>query len=429
MKRCLGAVLALLLTTTAAHGADDHWTAAWGAPPDSAGPALAGKTIRQVVRPGIAGSALRIRLSNLFGTAPVVIGPVHVGLHDGGARVRPGTGHALTFAGGRTVTIPAGASVLSDALDMAVPALQDLAVSLYLPGSVPVSTVHGVGMQTAFLAGGDVTAADTFKPDSTDDSRYFLTDVEVVPAREAQAFVVFGDSIADGVGAGLDKNARWTDALAARLQHTPDLASIAVVNAGIAGNRIVNDASDPFVGPSGLARFGRDALDKAGVRWVFIHEGINDITASHLLADPRQHVSIERIVDGIRTLVARARRQGLRVWAGTALPFEGSRMGERAFYSNAADAERHALNEWIRTAGIFDAVVDFDRALRDPAHPARLAPRFDSGDHLHPNAAGYEVMAGLIDLDRLRGDQRRQLKRTVSFSRATTRTASLSPQR
>lgn len=410
MRHLVHAILALLLTTALAHAADDgRWTAAWGAAPDSTGPALKGQTIRQVVRSSLAGSKLRIRLSNLFGAGPIVLGPVHVGLHDGGTRVLPGSDHTLTFMGSRTVTIPAGASVLSDPVDMATPALRDLAVSVYVPGSIPVSTVHGVGMQTAFLAGGDVTAAAEFKPDNTDDSRYFLTDVEVLPARAAAAFVVFGDSIADGVGSGMDKNARWTDALAARLQRTPDLASVAVVNEGIAGNRIVNDESDPFVGPSGLSRFGRDALDKPGVRWVFLHQGTNDIAASHLLADPHQKVSVDRIIDGIRTLVARARQRGLHVWAATALPFEGSRLGQRPFHTPAAEADRQALNAWIRTAGIFDAVVDVDVSLRDPAHPGRIAPRFDSGDHLHPNAAGYEVMAGLIDLERLKRDQRLQL--------------------
>jgi lysophospholipase L1-like esterase len=398
-----GLFLAATLALAPAHGANaqhpDGWSAAWAAAPDSPGPALPAQTIRQVVRTSVAGSRVRIRLSNLFGTAPLAIGPVQLAAHAGGGRIMPGSGHALRFAGQSSVTIAPGASVLSDPVDMQVSALQDLAVSLYLPAGAEVSTLHGSGMQTAWLStAGDATAAAGIEGAQTDDSRYFLTDVEVlgagVPGTGPRALVVVGDSITDGIGSGNDRNARWTDALAVRLQRAPDLATVAVVNAGIAGNLLLKDASEPFVGPSTLSRFERDALDKPGVRWILLHQGINDIAAATLLNRPADQISAEQVIAAMKTLAVRARARGVKVWAGTLLPFEGT----KRFYSDGAEAQRQAVNAWIRSSGAFDAVVDFDQALRDPAHPGRLLPAFDSGDHLHPNAAGYQAMAGLVDL-------------------------------
>lgn len=396
MKKLLNALLLSLTISTFAHCApNERWSPAWVAVPDSPGPALKGQTVRQVVRTSIAGSKIRIRLSNLYGSEPVTIGPVHLAMHAGGVQIEANTDRMLTFDGSRTVTIPVGASVLSDAVDMAVPALRNLAVSMYLSAPVAVSTIHGAGMQTAYMTtAGDFSAAPGFSVEQTDDSRYFLTDVEVLPAGEARTFVVLGDSIADGIGSGNDRNARWTDMLAVRLRGDPVLAPISVVNAGIAGNRILNDAAKPFVGPSALARFGRDALDKPGVGWILLHEGINDITASQMLTTPKDQVSVEQIIDGMKTLAARAHASGVRIWGGTLLPFEGT----RHFYSEAAEARRQAVNAWIRSSGAFDAVIDFDQAMRDPAHPNRLHPDFDSGDHLHPNEAGYKVMAETVDL-------------------------------
>ena len=380
--------------------ADAQWRPAWAAAPDSPGPALPPQIIRQVVRTSVAGTQVRIRLSNLFGTAPLTIGPAGVARHAGGAAIAPGSAQALRFGGMPTVTIAPGASVTSDPVAMRVGALQDLAVSVYLPQAVAVSTLHGAGMQTAYLStAGDASAAPDIAPARTDDSRYFLTDVEVLDAGPARALVVVGDSIADGIGSGNDRNARWPDLLAARLQDDAAHASIAVVNAGIAGNRILNDGAKPFVGPSVLARFERDALDKPGVRWILLHEGINDITAAQMLATPRDKVGVDQIIEGMRTLAARAHARNIKIWSGTLLPFDGT----RKFYSAEAEAKRQALNAWIRGSAVFDAVIDFDAALRDPARPGRLRPVYDSGDHLHPNAAGYAAMAGLVDLRLLDG--------------------------
>ena len=367
-----------------------NWVTTWTAPPDGAGPALQALTIRQIVRPGIGGSAVRIRLSNLHGTGPVTVGAAQVAQRAGGADIEVGSGQALRFDGQASVTIAQGASDTSDPVAMTVAPLRELAVSLYLPaasGTVP-STIHGAGMQTAYIArGADLSAAPVFPATETDDSRYFLTDLEVVAAANAQAVVVVGDSIADGIGSALDANARWPDLLAARLAPS----SVAVVNAGIAGNRLLKDASKPFVGASVLARFARDALDKPGVRWIVLHAGINDISAADMLAARSEQVSAQQIIDGMQTLIRQAHDRGLKICGATLLPYGG--VGKPFIHSAAGEAKRQAVNAWIRDAGKFDAVVDFDQALRDSGRSSRLAPAFDSGDHLHPNERGYHAMA------------------------------------
>jgi lysophospholipase L1-like esterase len=388
-----------LLTTTATAAPDQGWRTGWSSAPDSAGPALPAQTLRQVVRTSTGGTRVRIRLSNLFGTQPLDVGAARVGLSAGAARVVAGSDRALTFGGRPAVTIAAGGSALSDPVDLTVAARQPLAVSLYLPTPVAVSTIHGFALQVAYLkAPEDATGAADLPTAATDDSRYFLSDVDVLGPDTARTLAVVGDSIADGVGASSEREAGWPDMLAARLQAEPALATIGIANEGIAGNRILNDASKPFVGPAALARFDRDALDKPGVRWVLLHEGVNDITGARLLAAPADRVTVQQIEAGMRQLAGRARARGVKIWAGTLLPFAGT----KRFWSEEAERDRQALNAWIRTSGVFDAVVDFDAALRDPADPARLNPAYDSGDHLHPNDAGYRVMAQQVDLRLLR---------------------------
>jgi lysophospholipase L1-like esterase len=376
-----------------------HWVASWGAAPDSTGRAFEAQTVRQVVRLSIGGTQVRLRLSNLFGKSPVTIGPVHVALHADGSAIKPGTDRPVTFGGKPNVTIAKGGEILSDPVPMAVSALQELAISLYLPMQTGPATRHNTAIQTAFIAPGNVTTAASLPASEPDATRYFLTDVEVAADAQAGLLVAVGDSITDGVGSTDDRNARWPDALAARLQADPALASIAVVNAGISGNRILNDGFDPFIGPSVLSRFDRDALNKPGVRWVLLMSGTNDISAATMLTRPQDKVTAQQIIEGMKKLIARAHARGIQVWGATLSPRAGTKP---PFYSKIGETQRYEVNEWIRTSGAFDAVIDFEKALRDPARPDALRAEYDSGDHLHPNDAGFRAMADSIDLSLFR---------------------------
>ena len=255
-------------------------------------------------------------------------------------------------------------------------------------------------MQTAFIANGQVTAAAKLENSETDTSRYFLTDLEVATRADARTVVVIGDSITDGVGSTLDRNRRWPDKLAERLQADPALASIAVVNSGIAGDGLLNDTLAPFIGPSMLARFERDVLSKPGVRWVVVADG----KQRHQRVGHARYAEGQGIGatdhQGMPKLIARAHAKGIKVYGATLLPKAG--VGKPFIHTPEAQAKRDEVNAWIRSSGAFDAVVDFDRLMFDPARPDRLAARYDSGDHLHPNDAGFAAMAAAIDLRLLR---------------------------
>lgn len=398
ITRLAGALLFAACTLAgAAPAADASWTVSWSAAPGAAGTALQPQSIRQVIRTSIGGTGLRVRLSNLYGSVPLTLGPVRVGLHAGSGALVAGSDQALLFGGQASVTITPGASVVSDGVSMTVAPLQELAISLFLPEPVAQPTIHGAAMQTAYAAPGqDLTSALAFPLNEVSRRRYFISDLEVSGAGERRALAVVGDSISDGIGSTGGSNRRWTDALAERLQAMP--APVAVSNAGIAGNRLLRDGNEVYVGPSMLARFERDALAKPGVRWIILSAGINDISASELQPDaPAEQASAQQIIDGMKKLIRQARARQVRIWGATLIPYAGT----EGFYSAAGDQKRKAVNAWIRSAGAFDAVVDFDKAVRDPAHPDRLLAAFDSGDHLHPNDAGYKAMAAAIDLRRL----------------------------
>ena len=378
-----------------AAGADHRvWVDAWSAVPDTAGPALNDQTVRQIVRISASGSEVRVRLSNLFGNAPVTLGPARIALHASGADTVPGSDHALLFHGEPTVTIAKGESVLSDPVRLEVKALQNLAVSVYVPAAAQyhASTAHNAGLATAYITeSGDATAVAAYPRDEVSGMRFFLTDVEVSGPVAKAAVVTFGDSITDGAGSTQDANTRWPDYLAERLQAEPGLSAIAVANAGIGGNHILHDN----YGPSALSRFDRDALDKPGVRWIILLEGINDIGGSGFAWDAKDKVSSQQLIDGMKSLIARAHAKQVKIYGATLTPYGGSGW---PYHSVAGEKTREELNDWIRHSGAFDGVVDFDQVIRDPANPKKMLPAYDSGDHLHPSSAGYKAMAQAVNL-------------------------------
>lgn len=371
-----------------------HWVAAWSAAMDSPGPRLSDQTVRQIARISIGGSAVRVRFSNLYGDGPVTLGPIHIALRTEGSSTAEGSDRELRFGGKPTVTIPKGDSALSDAVTLEVKPLQELAISLYVPaGAAPgPSTLHNAGLATAYLTEhGDATTSTNYPGTEVNGSRFFLSGIEVAGPSERHVLVAFGDSITDGVGANPNTYERWPDHFAARLRADPALASVAVVNAGIGGNRVLNDN----FGPSAQARFDRDALDQPGVRWIVLLEGINDIGGSGQPASPKDDVSAEQIIDGMKALIARAHAKGVKIYGATLTPFGGAGW---PYHSSRNEQKRQAVNAWIRHGGAFDGVADFDQAIQDPAHPDRMLPAYDSGDHLHPNGAGFEAMAKAVDL-------------------------------
>ena len=374
-----------------------HWVATWAASPQgvplSGAPsvkAFTGQTIRQVVRVSMGGDTVRVRLSNEFGQAPLVVGAARIALSAGGARIVPGTSRLLTFGGDSSFTIPAGAPALSDPVVLHLPPLADVAISLYLPDSTAASTIHELSVETSYVSpAGDHTADATMPVDTASESWYFLAGLSVRAPGDAAAIVALGNSITDGYASTADSNARWPNILAAHLAAAPALGRLAVVDEGISGNRVLHD----HAGRSALARFDDDVLRQPGVRYVIVLEGINDIGFSSFADYKTQDVSAAEIIAGQEQLIARAHELGLMISGATLTPFEGC-----GYYTPAGEAKREAVNSWIRTSGAYDGVVDFDAVVRDPAHPSRFLPAYDSGDHLHPGDAGYRAMGEAIDL-------------------------------
>jgi lysophospholipase L1-like esterase len=398
-----------------------HWVGAWAAAPSNAGHGddvpgtrpLVAQTVRMVVRPTLGGHRLRVRLSHRHGDRPARIGQATVAVRDQGATAVPGTVRTLTFGGRQKVVIRPGRDVTSDPVRLGVRAGRDLLVSLHVPEVVESPTEHFVTNQTGYLSpsgsgnrtadeGGSAFVLRTGHAFSV--GWYFLAGVDVLAPRRTGAVVAFGDSITDGfqvAGSGpledpeaIDRNARYPDFLAARLRRAGVAQS--VLNSGISGNRVLADAETPWpYGDAALSRFGADAVRLPGVTDVIVMEGINDLGNDDALP-------ARELVRGLRVLVRRAQRAGLTVHLGTLPPTGGARDGE-GHGSQATAQRRRAVNRWIRTSGVADGVVDFDRALRDPGDPSRLRPAYDSGDHLHPSTAGYRAMARAVRLERLAG--------------------------
>jgi lysophospholipase L1-like esterase len=421
LRIVVGLVIFSVFAASAASAAEKsgtgaHWVSAWATsvhiplqfPGMPGEPSLEDKTIRMVVRPTISGSKLRIRFSNEFGTSALSIGAAHVALTDEDTKIQPKTDHALTFGGKPSVSIPPGAPILSDPVELSVKAFSEISISIFLPANPAVLTWHSPGQRQSYVAGpGDLTANPELPGAEHKNAWYFLSSVEVWATASTTAILALGDSITQGTSMKANElYTDWPDQLARRLAGQEG-SEIAVVNEGIGGNRVLHDAA----GVSALARFDRDALAQPGVTTLFLLEGINDIGFPRIrfaefknLPAPRenpfasQKVSAEEIIDGLKQIIGRAHAHGMRVFGGTLTPFEGT---------NSYDAEgeviRLEVNKWIRTTDAYDGIFDFDALVRDPAHPSRLQEVDDSGDHIHPSPAGYKAMAGSISLSRLRG--------------------------
>jgi lysophospholipase L1-like esterase len=380
--------------------ADDGWVRTWGTSPqepDTALESLADTTLRQVVRISGGGSRVRIRFTNEYGTAPLTIGAARVGLAAPGGGVQPGSDRALTFAGRPTATVPAGAPILSDPVDLSLPALAKLSISLYLPEPVTTCTCHGMGVRTCWTIPGDAVAAPALPANATSlPLQALISAVEVQTAGPAKAVVVIGDSITDGAGSTPDADRSWPDFLAERLAGRGGYVS----NQGISGNRMLNDG----FGVSALARFDRDVLATPGLGYVVVAEGLGDIAVSFApradggpLAEflkmfPGAPVTADDVVAGYRQLIARAHGRGVRIYAATLTP-----CGNDAMFSPECENARLAINDWLRTSGAFDGVLDFDAVWRDPADPSRTRDGFHAGD-VHGSDAGYQALADSIDL-------------------------------
>ena len=403
-------------------GAATHWVASWGAAmqipePQNALPVgdLDHAVLRQLVHLSLGGSQLRIRVSNAFGVVPLRIDSVHVAraISPATSVIDPASDRAVLFAGKESVVVPAGAEYVSDPVTLDVAPLSTLTVTLAIPDAPPQQTGHPGSRATTWvahgiatwIAHGVTTSAVQMPEENSPDARssdahtvehwYFLSGVDVAaPEPQAASIIAFGDSITDGHAATTNGDDRWTDDLAARLQANPATRSLSVINTGIGGNHLLTDG----LGPNALARFDRDVLARPAAKYLIVLEAINDLGALSRMPDATaaQHADLQaRLIAAYQQIILRAHAAGLTVIGGTLTPYEGS-----GYYhpDAASEADRQALNAWIRTPGHFDAVVDFDRAVRDPANPARMLPALDSGDHLHPSPAGYKAMADAIPL-------------------------------
>ena len=349
-------------------------------------PGTTGVTLREVVHVSIGGETLRVRFSNLYGTDPLVIGAAQIAQTLKGAAVVAGSGKPLTFHGQTSVSIPAGALVVSDGIPFKFAPLSDLTVSFYLPHPSGPITEHQLGNATSYHAPGNVVANDTLETPTTLTSWEYLNGIDTLASGDTAAVITIGDSITDGAKSTIDTNQRWPDELARRLQADPKYRHLSVLNEAISGNKILLDGA----GPNALARFDRDVIAQSGAKYLLILEGINDIGRLHTFPDS---VTAADLILALDQMILRAHAHGIAVIGCTLTPYHGA-----GYYTENGETIRKAVNDWIRNSGAFDGVVDFEAAVRDPNHPDTYLPADDPGDHLHPNDAGYKVMGDAIDL-------------------------------
>ena len=383
--------------------AGDAWVGSWAAsqqipePQNALAPDdLRDATVRQIVRLSTGGSALRVHISNAFGTEPLQFTSVHIAhaLSPASAAIDAASDRALTFAGATQVIVPAGAEYISDPIDYPVAPLSSLAITFHLDAPPERETSHPGSRSTSYYVHGNLVSAPDLPQAKKIDHWYQLSGVDVLAQPAAGAIDALGDSITDGHATTTNGNDRWTDVLAERLQASPATRNIGVLNEGIGGNHLLTDG----LGPNVLARFDRDVLAQSGVRWLIFFEGVNDLGGLERKgpATPAEHSALlSRILAAYQQVILRAHAHGIQVIGATITPFTGSDY----YHPDAAtESDREAINAWIRTPGHFDEVLDFDKAVRDPSQPDRLLPAYDCGDHLHPNPAGYRALADSIPL-------------------------------
>ncbi|WP_370942412.1 SGNH/GDSL hydrolase family protein [Amycolatopsis sp. cg5] len=394
------------VASPASAGARIGWAATWSASvqapvagligPNWSEDGFANQSVRQVVRVSAGGAAVRLRLSTAYDKTPLRLAGATVGLAGAGAEVKPGTLRPVTFGHAASGVFAPGREWQSDPVALPVGPLDRLAVTFYFAEPTGPSTFHAFATATSYRAAGDHRfdrGAGAFG--ETTSSWYYLAGVDVLGVARPHSVVAFGDSITDGAGATENADNRYPDELAERLAAAR--RPVGVVNAGIGGNRVLNDST--CFGEKATARFQRDALDQPGVRTVIVLEGINDIHSGGVDFPcflPNPVITARQLIDGHRALIKAAHREGVRMVGATILPYKGS-----AFFTEAGEKTRDEVNAWIRTSGEYDAVVDLERATVDPADGDKLNPAYDSGDALHPNDAGYKVMAAAVDLGRL----------------------------
>ena len=387
--------LACLNPAAASAASPDHWVGTWAAAPVAqANPdakiGSADTTFREIVHVSIGGPAVRIILTNELGRDSLTIGAADVALSAGGSEINPSAAGALTFNGRPSITIPPGALVVSDPVNLKLPPSSNLAVSIFVPAqTISQITQHSFADQTSYTATGNVAGATTLSVPEEIESWPFLKGVDVKADEKTAAIVAFGDSITDGAHSTRNANARWPDVLSRRLLADKKTANLSVLNEGIGGNRVLHDG----YGPSALARFDRDVLAQAGVKYLIILESINDIGHAQDPHRPYDVVSADDLIAGLSQLATRAHTHGIKVFGATLTPYVGAK-----YSSPAGETMRAAINEWIRTTNQLDGVIDFDKVTRDPANPTVFLPADDSGDNLHPGDAGYKAMGDSIDL-------------------------------